>query len=108
MTDRWRHNTFRRPIPTLDPLISQAEMVYRIEVARLQEAPACCPTCRSTTPDVTRLKWCGRCQTMKPIVQFARNRGEHDGRQSQCRECHRGRKRGRRSQSPLFEMGVAS
>jgi Recombination endonuclease VII len=32
-------------------------------------------------------KWCRRCESIKPLSQFARNKSAHDGHQGQCRSC---------------------
>lgn len=32
---------------------------------------------------------CPRCDTVKPITEFARNRSRPDGRGAYCRPCHR-------------------
>jgi hypothetical protein len=97
----------RKPRPDYSlQLITLDEMLERIEALRLEEAPACCPTCGSTT-DVGELapKWCWCCRTTKTRSQFNRNRTKHDGRHDSCRECDRqGRKR-RRSEEAIRLLG---
>lgn len=34
-------------------------------------------------------KHCGKCNTLKPVKEFAKNRRKRDGLQSQCRTCQR-------------------
>jgi hypothetical protein len=68
-------------------LISQDEMVRRIEEARLEEAPSVCPTCGSATPDIRQRKWCPGCRLMLPIVRFSRDRSRADRLRPVCRTC---------------------
>jgi hypothetical protein len=47
-----------------------------------------------TVPD--GMKWCRRCEQVKPLGDFARHHALHDGRQTYCRQCQADRYRMRR------------
>jgi hypothetical protein len=74
----------RRPIEP-PPLIPLDVMVERIEAARLESAPECCPTCTSTVTQTT--KRCGACGALKALTEFSRDRSSPTGRHSQCSAC---------------------
>ena len=73
------------PMPAPPPL-TQAEMVERIEAARREEAPPCCPTCGSTVPDI-RVRQCYRCHEIKLLSAFSRHSGQPLGRGYICQPC---------------------
>lgn len=75
--------------------ISQAEMVRRIELARLVADVA--DAVPLFAPPPRRYKWCGDfCKAFRPLDQFGRYHGSADGRQWRCRACASRRNRMRR------------
>lgn len=83
-----RSRQYKRRPPTLT-LITQAEMVERIELARLEDAPVHCPTC-GTTVHVEQSRVCYACKERKPMTAFARHKGDKAlGREHRCKACKR-------------------
>lgn len=68
-------------------LFTEAEMTERIERIRLEDAPALCPTCGSTTPEVIERKWCPGCQQELPVSAFSFRNAETGTRQAKCKPC---------------------
>jgi hypothetical protein len=88
MTSQYAHLSsagYETPLPTLPPLLTQEEMVARIEAARLEDAPPQCPTCHSTVAVSATRKWCPRCQAMLPVERFSKHRSRRDGRVDICK-----------------------
>lgn len=93
MTDRRVSRRSRRhlesgryttPLPTLT-LTPLAEMVARIEAARL-DVPPRCAACEAVKPTTTRR--CSRCQrTLLLVGNFTRDRAKPLGYRYTCREC---------------------
>jgi superfamily II helicase len=80
---------YTTPLPTLPALLTQEEMVARIEAARLEDAPPLCPTCGSTTPKASRR--CYHCAQTKPLTAFAKESNKPHGRSYLCKRCKRER-----------------
>ena len=86
---RWHQAAaYTAPLPRQESLLSQDDMVARIEAARLEEAPEVCPTCESRI-NLTQSRVCYACHVRKPLAAFARNRGATLGREHQCKACKR-------------------
>lgn len=83
-----RDNAYSRALPTMDALLSQAELVARIEAARLEDAGAG-PMPRDVVfaTQVTRV--CCRCYERKPLAAFYRDRNQPLGREYICKLCKR-------------------
>ena len=77
----------RRSVPKSFALMPTAEMVSRIRLARLEGAPAICPTCGTHTTKLTRR--CYVCTEIKPLTSFVRNTGKALGYGYQCKACKR-------------------
>jgi len=63
----------------------------RIEALRLEIAGVLCPTCESTATPITRR--CYRCEEVKALTAFDRERGESLGHGYLCKACKRERSR---------------
>lgn len=83
MTKRYRY-LIRYGAPAVT-LLSQDDMVSRIEAARMEDAPACCPTCGSSAAPLRRCV--GPCGEALPLTAFSRNRSKPLGRGYLCRTC---------------------
>jgi superfamily II helicase len=78
------------PLPTLPALLTQEEMVARIEAARLEGVDRTCQTCGAHwTPEHSRICYC--CGERKPLTAFAKNHKEKLGREYICKACKRAR-----------------
>ena len=110
--DVWRRpHRFKRPMPSMPPLISQAEMVARIQEARAEAGPLCCPTCGSTTPEPIVERWCAGCQQFLARSCFTRDRAQPGGLDYRCKLCaaadskaNRSRLTAGRGQIPLWRV----
>lgn len=85
MTDR---RLILTPRPERQPDAETLAWIERIETIRQAEAPACCPTCGSTTV-ATQTRRCRPCGREKPLSAFPRNRSQPLGRAYTCRACKR-------------------
>jgi superfamily II helicase len=91
MTSRYAHLSsagYETPLPTLPPLLSQEEMVARIEAARLETADRTCQTCGAHF-NVQHSRVCYCCREQKPLTAFNKNRGEPLGHEYLCKACKR-------------------
>ena len=89
------------------PLLSQAEIVARIEAVRLEEAPAVCPTCGSkTTTTTTRV--CGGCGIEKLLSAFPVDRSRKLGVACWCKPCKAAANARVRTRRALRAIGRAS
>jgi hypothetical protein len=85
------------------------EMIARIDALRLEEAPACCPTCGSTVASETlTLRWCSSCQAHRPRHAFYADRAAADGLQSHCKACSNAARKRARTQHALRVLRRAS
>jgi hypothetical protein len=91
MTSQYAHLSsagYETPLPTLPALISQEEMVSRIEAARLETADRTCQTCGAHwTPEYSRVCYC--CGERKPLTAFAQKHDNKLGREYRCKACKR-------------------
>jgi hypothetical protein len=88
VTSRYRHLSsadYDTPLPARPPLLTQEEMVARIEAARLKDAPPICPTCHSTVDVTGTRKWCPGCRAAIPVGRFSKSRSRWDGRANICK-----------------------
>ena len=79
---------YETPLPTRPVLISQEEMVARIEAARLETADRTCQTCGAHwNPEHSRVCYC--CGERKPLAAFAQKHDNKLGREYLCKACKR-------------------
>lgn len=81
-------SAYGQPLPTHAPLIGQAEMVRRIEAARIDTAQ--CPTCDGTI-EAEKMRRCYACAETKPLPAFPRDRSKAHayGYGYRCKACKR-------------------
>lgn len=88
-TQLFRHlngTHYSAPLLAPDPLISQEEMVSRIEDIRLGAGPVACPTCGSSAGRV-----CNACHELRPLSAFRTVVTNPLGIGYACRRCERKR-----------------
>jgi hypothetical protein len=81
---------YETPLPTMPPLLTQEEMVVRIEAARLETADRTCQTCGAHwAPEHSRICYC--CGERLPLAAFAQKHDNKLGREYLCKACKRAR-----------------
>jgi superfamily II helicase len=81
---------YTTPLPTLPALLTQEEMVARIEAARLETADRTCQTCGAPL-GVQHSRICYCCGERKPLTAFAQKHNNKLGREYLCKTCKRAR-----------------
>lgn len=85
--DHLRGANYSTPVPPL-VILSQAEMVARIEEARLAESDPVCPTCGCSAGIAAgSIKCCPQCSRHLSILCFPKNKSRPDGRGGWCLTC---------------------
>jgi superfamily II helicase len=93
MTSKYAHLSpagYAIPLPTMLPLLTQAEMAARIEAARLETVDRTCQTCGAHfNAQYSRICYC--CGERKPLTAFAQKHDNKLGREYLCKACKRAR-----------------
>ena len=75
-------------IPPVTPIDHRAVVRLRIQQKRCPHCgAACAPRCILCAACVGTVKYCGRCETVKPLADFQRNAHCADGLHCYCRPC---------------------